>query len=210
MRALAPGTSTAPTTRSAPITSCSIASSELITVWMRPCQTRSISRPVDVAIDDRHLRLHPAAICAAFAPPCRPEHDHPRRGDPRGAPISTPRPPCGRSSAVAPTCGAIRPAISTSAPATAAARRALDGLVGDGDHLPLCQEPRALVGGEVEVGEEHLSFAEPRVLLGLGFLDLHDHVGGVEHLVGAGRDRRTRRRRRRRRSRSPRRPRSRR
>ena len=40
----------------------------------------------------------------------------------------------------------------------------------------------------MQVGEQHLTLAEPLVLLRLRFLDLHDHVGGGEHGVGVGQD----------------------
>ena len=55
----------------------------------------------------------PAAICAAFPPAMPPPSTTTCAGlTPEAPPISTPRPPCGRSSSFAPTWGAIRPAIS--------------------------------------------------------------------------------------------------
>ena len=55
----------------------------------------------------------PAAIWAAFAPAIpAPSTTTFAGATPEAPPISTPRPPRGRSSAAAPSCGAIRPAIS--------------------------------------------------------------------------------------------------
>ena len=55
----------------------------------------------------------PAAICAAFAPAIpAPSTTTFAGATPEAPPISTPRPPRVRSSAAAPSCGAIRPAIS--------------------------------------------------------------------------------------------------
>ena len=61
----------------------------------------------------------PAAICAAFQPAIPPPSTTTFAGiTPEAPPISTPRPPCGRSSSFAPTCGAIRPAISDIGPSS--------------------------------------------------------------------------------------------
>ncbi len=55
----------------------------------------------------------PAAIWAAFAPAMpAPSTTTLAGATPDAPPISTPRPPRGRSSAAAPSCGAMRPAIS--------------------------------------------------------------------------------------------------
>ena len=48
----------------------------------------------------------------------------------------------------------------------------------------------SLDGGQVQVGEEHLAGAHPRVFLGDRLLDLEDQLGGPPHLVGVGQDRR--------------------
>jgi hypothetical protein len=40
----------------------------------------------------------------------------------------------------------------------------------------------------MEVGEQHLAFAQQRPLLGLRLLDLHDQIRAREHLLGARRD----------------------
>ena len=45
-----------------------------------------------------------------------------------------------------------------------------------------------LVGGEVQVGEEDVPRLEQRDLLRLRLLDLHDHVGRLEHRSGIGKD----------------------
>ncbi len=60
-----------------------------------------------------------------------------------------------------------------------------DGFIGDGGDARGEQVAGLLgVGGEVEVGEEDLVFAEHLALGGLGFLNLYDQVGPGEHLFG--------------------------
>ena len=57
-----------------------------------------------------------------------------------------------------------------------------DGLVGHGDRTALDHAVgQRSVGGEVEVGEHHLTVAHHRPLAGLGLFHLHDHVGLLEH-----------------------------
>ena len=124
----------------------------------------------------------PAAISAAFQPAMPPPSTTTCAGaTPLAPPISTPRPPCGRSRYFAPSCGAIRPAISDiGASRGSRPSGSLHRLVGDGAHPALGQEPREpLVGGQMQVREQDVVGAEPLVLLGLRLLDLHDQVGGA-------------------------------
>ena len=67
-------------------------------------------------------------------------------------------------------------------------------LVGDGDRAGLEHAVReGLAGREVEVGEYDLVLADHLDLDRLGLLDLDDHVGLAEDLLGRGDDRRARR-----------------
>ena len=66
----------------------------------------------------------------------------------------------------------------------------LHRLVGDAGRSGLHQPAReGLVGGEVQVGEEHVVGLEPLHLNRLRLLDLDDHRGLAEHRVGVGQDR---------------------
>jgi hypothetical protein len=75
-----------------------------------------------------------------------------------------------------------------------AAARAGDGFVGDADRAGFHQR-RGLfrIGRQVQVGVQHLPFAQHRAFDRLRLLDLHDHVGAREdflrrpHDAGAGR-----------------------
>ena len=192
--AFAPGTSTAPTTRSAPTTSRSIASAELMTVWMRPCQMRSMSRSRSTARSTTVTSASiPAAICAALAPAMpRAEHDHLGRSDPGRAahqhPSSTARAfQRGGAFLRSHASGDLRHGRQQGQ----ASVGGLHGLVRDRLHLAIGEEPGELrVRRQVEVGEQHLATAEPLVLLRLRFLHLHDHVGLGEDRIGIGHDRR--------------------
>ncbi len=63
------------------------------------------------------------------------------------------------------------------------------GLVGDPDPAGFHQAlGLRLVGGEVQIGEQHLAWAQQRDLAGLRLLDLDDQLGGAEHRGGGGRD----------------------
>ena len=66
----------------------------------------------------------------------------------------------------------------------------LHRLVRDAGDPAVQQRVGALPGrGQVQVGEEHLTFAHPVVLLGDRLLDLEDQVAGRPDLVGVGQDR---------------------
>src|SRR5215217_511631 len=112
--ALAPGTRTAPITRSASVTSRSIASPLLATVRIRPRWIWSIYLSRSTFLSrTRTSASMPAAIHAAFRPAMPPPRTTTLAGStPEAPPINTPLPPYTRSRYVAPTCGAIRPAIS--------------------------------------------------------------------------------------------------
>ncbi len=64
------------------------------------------------------------------------------------------------------------------------AARAGDRLIGDA-HRARCDEILGLlgIGGEMEIGVEDLAGAQHLALVGLGLLDLHDHVGPFENLL---------------------------
>ena len=81
-------------TRSAPTTSRSTARAELITVWIRPCQTRSMSRSRSTLRSTTVTSASmPAAICAAFAPAMpAPSTTTLAGATPDAPPISTPPP----------------------------------------------------------------------------------------------------------------------
>jgi hypothetical protein len=67
--------------------------------------------------------------------------------------------------------------------------RVLDRLIRDARRAARHQPARQLRGrSEVQVGEEDVPGLEPRHLLGLGLLDLDDHVGRGEHRVGVRED----------------------
>ena len=91
---------------------------------------------------------------------------------------SSPGPPCGRSIALAPTMGASRPATSLMGASRGRAREgSLHRLVGDPRHAAGEQSARELfLGGQVQVGEEHESVAEVRVLGGDGLFDLEQQL----------------------------------
>ena len=129
-----------------------------ITVWMRPRQIRSISRRRSTFLSTTTTSAcMPAAISAAFHPAMPPPSTTTVAGaTPLAPPISTPRPPWGRSRYFAPSCGAIRPAISDiGASSGSRPSGSLHRLVGDGAHASLGEEPRQrLVGREVQVGEQ--------------------------------------------------------
>jgi hypothetical protein len=60
-----------------------------------------------------------------------------------------------------------------------------DGFVGDRGDATVQQVAGLVgVGGEVEVGEEHLPLAQALAFDGLRFLDLHDHLGFGKDLLG--------------------------
>ena len=72
-------------------------------------------------------------------------------------------------------------------------RGQLHGLVGDAGDLALGQLlGQRLVGGEVEVGEQHLPLGHPVVLLGDRLLDLEHHLRLAPHVIGRVDDRRAR------------------
>ena len=61
----------------------------------------------------------------------------------------------------------------------------LDGLVGDAHRLALDQRiGLGQIGGQVQVGEDDLAFADQVVLGRQRFFDMHDHVGRIEDLLG--------------------------
>jgi len=63
------------------------------------------------------------------------------------------------------------------------------GLVGDADRARAHQAlGLGLVGRKMQIGEQHLSFAQGRDLAGLRLLHLHDHVRRREDFVGRGCD----------------------
>src|SRR2546427_177159 len=98
--AFAPGTRTAPTTRSASRTRRSIPRLDDIAVWIRPCHTWSIWRSGSTlrSTIDTSASM-PAAICAALEPAMPAPSTTTRAGaTPDAPPISTPRPTLGRSS----------------------------------------------------------------------------------------------------------------
>jgi hypothetical protein len=149
------------------------------------------AQAIEVAVEDRHLGLHPG-------------------GDPGGVPTDVPGPEhhdAGRSNT-------WRPAEQDPPPPVVAfeevgadlrrhaagdlahrcqqrqrAGRQLNGLVGDGRHLAVEERLADLrVGGQVEVGEQHLSFAHERELGRLRLLHLADDLGPLPHLGRRGRD----------------------
>ena len=64
------------------------------------------------------------------------------------------------------------------------------GLVGDAAGATFYQVlGLRRVGGQVQVGEQHVVFAQHRALDGLRLLDLDDHLGRVEHFLGRRQDR---------------------
>ncbi len=66
-----------------------------------------------------------------------------------------------------------------------------DGLVGDGDAAGVDQALGLRgVGGEVQVGEQHLVFAQHRAFVELRLLDLDDHLRGGKYLLRGADDRR--------------------
>ncbi|GAA3249890.1 hypothetical protein GCM10020258_04370 [Sphingomonas yabuuchiae] len=87
----------------------------------------------------------------------------------------------------------MRPATSDIGFRRARRRGAGDGLIGDAGRARLHQAlGLRLVGGEVEIGEQHMVRAQHRDLDRLRLLDLHDHLGLLEHLGGGGDDARAR------------------
>jgi hypothetical protein len=98
----------------------SIASREDVRVWIRPVPDAVVRQPVDVLVHHDDLGSIPAAIWAALPPAIPPPSTTTLAGmTPEAPPIKTPRPPLGARGTFAPSCGAILPAISTSAPAAA-------------------------------------------------------------------------------------------
>src|SRR5512132_2324888 len=187
--ARAPGTSTAPITRSASVTSRSIASREDVRVWIRPCQMRSISRSRSTSLSITTTSASiPAAICAAFPPAIPPPSTTTLAGmTPEAPPIRTPRRPLEvlRSLLGRHPAGDLRHRRQQRQPAV----RGLDRLVRHGADPPIHEEPgQLLIGGEVEVGEEHVIRAEAFVLLRLWLLDLDDQLSLGEHGVRVRRD----------------------
>ena len=167
-------------------------SEELITVWIRPCQIRSMSRRrLDRSVDDRDLGLHAGGdLGGVGAGHARAEHHDLGGRDPGGAAHQD----AASSARSFQRCGAL---LRCHPPGDLGHRRQerkpavgrLDGLVRDRSHLAVDEEPgERLIGRQVQVGEQHLAAPEPFVLLGLRLLHLHDHVGLAEHGVGIRRD----------------------
>ena len=63
------------------------------------------------------------------------------------------------------------------------------GFIGDGGHTAGQEIARLVgVGGQMQIGEQDLSFAQPCTFDGLGFLDLYHHVGAREDRLRGGHD----------------------
>jgi len=112
--ARAPGISTDPITRSASVTCWRIASADDVSCFTRPCHRqptmRSFSRLVSSTVTSAPM---PSAMFAAFWPATPPPSTTTRAlATPPMPPMRTPRPPWGRMSEWAPTCGARQPATS--------------------------------------------------------------------------------------------------
>ena len=129
----------------------------------------------------------PTATYAAFMPTTPAPSTTTFAGSTPGTPpISMPRPPIG-------FCRYSRADLGGHAAGDLGHRgeqrqravRELDRLVGDA-HGARADEAHGLlvVGGEVQVGVEDLARAQRRDLDGLRLLDLHDHVGAGEDLLG--------------------------
>ena len=129
----------------------------------------------------------PTAIWVALAPTTPPPMTTTFAGSTPGTPPSRmPRPPCSRSRQWAPAWIGHAPGDlghGGEQGQSAAGRR--HGLVGDADGAAGDQVLGLLgVGGQVQVGEQDLPLAQAFALLGLGFLDLDDHLGALEDLGG--------------------------
>ena len=128
----------------------------------------------------------PAATRAAWVPTTPPPITTTFAGATPGTPpSSTPRPPFAFCSVQAPTCGASRPATSDiGASKRQPARGIRHRLIGDAGRARGQQVPRLLrIGGQMQVGEQHLPLAQPLALHRLRLLHLHDQVGLGEHLL---------------------------
>ena len=154
-----------------------------------------LAEPIDVAIDDRDLRLHAGGDLRGVRSGHAGAEHHDLGGSHAGRASHQDAP------AAVGTLQDRRTLLRSHAPGDLRHRRqqrktavgGLHGLIGDALHLPLCEERRQpRVRGQMQVGEQHLPLPEPFVLLGLRLLDLHDHVGLGEDLVGTGRDARAR------------------
>ena len=184
--ARAPGTSTAPTTRSAAATSSATASWVEYSSVTRPARTSSSSRRrARLVSSTATWACIPAATIAALIPTMPPPSTTTEPGaTPATPPSSTPRPPMGRSRWRAPACTASRPAISLiGASRGSRPARVLHRLVGDGRRPGRAQGGgHARVGGQVQVGEQHLVLAQQRELVRLGLLDLEHQVAAPGRL----------------------------
>ena len=190
--AFAPGTSTAPITRSACATSRSIARRLDIDRLDPPAPDLvDEPQPVDVLVDDRDLRLHarrdPRGVRPGHA---RAQHHDARRRDARGAAHQHAAPALGplevgRAARAGPSGRRSRDIGASSGSRPSGSCTVSYATRGD---LALREEPREpLVGRQVEVREQDLALAEPLVLLRLRLLHLEDHVGGGEDGIGVRR-----------------------
>ena len=161
-----------------------------ITVWIRPrwiwSTKRSRSTFVSTIVTSASI---PAAIHAAFVPAIPAPRTTTRAGaTPAAPPISTPRPPCGRSRFAGPAvrrhaAGDLAHRCEQREPPVGR----LHGLVRDrGTRRSARNRVRASSAARCRYVNRSCPVAEPLVLLGLRLLHLHDHVGRGEDRVGVG------------------------
>ena len=145
----------------------------------------------DVAVEQQHLGLHPERDGGRVAAGHAGADDHDlRRVHARDATHQDPAAAFARHQRVRGHDGSEPPGdLAHRGQQRQRVVRQLHGLVGDAGDPALEQRVGALrVGGQVQVGEQHLPVAHPVVLLRTRFLDLEHQVADGPGLVGGRQD----------------------
>ena len=151
-----------------------------------------VTHPLGVDVEDRDVSPHAVAHAGGGQAGGAAAQDHhaatPHTGGPSEEDAGS---PVGAQECVGPHLGGQAPGdLGHGRQERQVPGVGLDGLVGEGGD-PAVQEltGQLRVRGQVQVGEEHESASQERVLGRYRFLDLEDHLGAVPDLLGAAQER---------------------